>query len=202
MSDAHATRVESHSITTRDNTLLHANLYRPNIPNDKAVIIGGAMGIPQRFYRHYATYLAEQGFVVLTFDFRGIGDSKNGNLWGFQATLLDWGAEDMQAVCAWVMKQYPAHQVYLIAHSISGQLAGLMRHVGRLSGIMGVAAQNIHWRRWQWQAQMPLWLMWNMALPSVTHAVGFFPSEIFGLGERLPKGVALDWARTARNRNP
>lgn len=192
-------RIEQHSITTRDETLIHATLYRPPTPNDHAVIIASAMGVKQTYYRHYATYLAEQGFVVLTFDYRGIGQSGNGNLWGDKSTLYEWGSQDLQAMLTWLFRQYPAHDVSLVVHSISGQLIGLADSIDRVQAVLGISAQNIYWRRWHWQRQIQLFVLWYLALPISSFAAGYFPAKRFGLGESTPKGVARDWSRVARS---
>ena len=39
------------------------------------LLINSAMGVRRRFYRHLAGHLAEQGIGVLTYDYRGMGDS-------------------------------------------------------------------------------------------------------------------------------
>lgn len=37
-------------------------------------------------------------------------------------------------------------------------------------------------------------------MPALAHALGWFPSRQLGLGENLPRGVALEWARWCRSR--
>ena len=49
---------------------------RPAARPSGAVLIGGAMGVRQAFYRPFAQWLADQGYVVATFDYRGVGDSR------------------------------------------------------------------------------------------------------------------------------
>src|SRR5206468_10983579 len=52
---------------------------RPRIASTVVVIVCGA-GIPARFYHHFARFLCERGAAVLTFDYRGIGAARQGNL--------------------------------------------------------------------------------------------------------------------------
>ena len=47
---------------------------------DRAALIMPATGVPQSYYAKYAAYLADRGFRVLTFDYRGIGRSGNGDV--------------------------------------------------------------------------------------------------------------------------
>jgi len=52
-----------------------------------------------------------------------------------------------------------------------------------------------HWPRpaaWRYA------LLWYVAMPGLTHLLGHFPGRLLGLGEDLPRGVALRWARWCR----
>jgi len=198
MSDASAIRVENHRITARDKTLLSANLYRPQDHNNHTVLIAGAMGMPQRFYRHYARFLAEQGCVVLTFDYRGIADSKqNGTLWGYEAHLWQWAALDLQAMIKWLTRQYPGAELGLIGHSLGGHLLGAASNSTQVSALMGVSSQSTYWKNWSYPQRIVAGFFWFIVLPLITHAMGYFPSKWFQMGEALPKHIALDWTRGA-----
>jgi predicted alpha/beta hydrolase len=199
MATSSGIRVEKHTITTRDQALLGAMLYRaPDHTRDCAVIIAGAMGVKQHFYRHYASYLAEQGFVALTFDFRGIGSSKERELWGSDVRLWQWGAHDLQAVLAWIIRQYPAHRVLVVGHSLGGQILGLAPYAGRVDGLLGISAQSAYWNHWKLPRKLLMLLFWYGLVPASSYIAGYFPSQLFGLGDPVPKGVALDWAAGGR----
>lgn len=200
MTDVSAIRIEPHRIAARDETLLAATLYRPAQPNDVAVLIAGAMGVPQTFYHDYATYLAQCGFVVLTFDYRGIAESRDGRLRNSDATLLDWGAHDLDAALAWLRRQYPAHALRVVAHSIGGELLGLTEENAHTDAVLGIAAQNAHWSLWAHITKIVPLLLWSVIIPVMTRLLGYFPAGWLGLGEPLPKGVALDWAHAGRKR--
>ena len=44
-----------------------------------------------------------------------------------------------------------------------------------------------------------LFLLWYVAMPSLTWLCSYFPAKRLGLGENLPRGVALEWARWSRD---
>lgn len=200
MSDVPTIRVEQHTITTRDKTSLAATLYRPKKNNGAMILIASAMGVKQNYYRHYATFLAEQGFITLTFDYRGVGDSLKGNLWGYQANLLQWGAEDMQAMLSWLLRQYPNHDLYVVGNSIGTKILGLTRSGHHVKGLLGISSANVYWRLWPLHMQPMLFLFWYILVPFSSYVMGYFPADIFGLGEKLPCEVGLDWSRMARSR--
>lgn len=56
--------------------------YRSRTVSKAAVIIPCAMGVQQKFYARFAQWLAEQGYHVTTFDYRGIGCSAPPSLRG------------------------------------------------------------------------------------------------------------------------
>ena len=59
-----------------------------------SVVIGPAMGVPAAFYHRFAAHLAQSGYAVTTFDYRGIGASLDRALRGHPARLSDWFALD------------------------------------------------------------------------------------------------------------
>ena len=79
---------------TADGIDLQGVLYRPQGQARRAVLISDGLGIPQRFYAPFATWLAERGHLVLTFDLRGVGASRGPrhrrSLRGLDADMLTW----------------------------------------------------------------------------------------------------------------
>jgi len=78
MTPTHATvAADSAVFPTLDGAKLAGTLFRPSDPTGSAVLVAGALGIPQRFYTAFSTCLAAQRHLVMTFDLRGIGASRN-----------------------------------------------------------------------------------------------------------------------------
>ena len=62
-----------------------------------AVVIASATGVPRRIYEGVAGCLADAGLAVLTFDYRGIGGSRQGGpLRHEPARMQDWGRLDLE----------------------------------------------------------------------------------------------------------
>ena len=114
-----------------DGTPLAARFFEPAAGAERraAVVIGGAMGVRQDYYRDFASWLAGQGFVVATFDYRGSGDSRpsSGTLRGFRADLFDW-ARDTDTVIDALAARSTGLPICLVGHSLGAQLPGLLRH--------------------------------------------------------------------------
>ena len=87
------------AIAAEDGFVLGASLYHPVAARARGtVILHGATAVPQSYYRHFASFLAERGLRVLTYDYRGVGRSRPAQLRGFAATMTDWARLDAAAV--------------------------------------------------------------------------------------------------------
>jgi predicted alpha/beta hydrolase len=69
-----------------------AELFEPVGEPRGAALVVPAMGVTQAFYSALDGWLAGQGFLTATFDYRGMGRSRNGRLQDVDATVVDWNA--------------------------------------------------------------------------------------------------------------
>ena len=88
---------EALTLTTRDGCALQALRYPATGQVRGHLVVAGATGVPQLFYKNFALFAAQQGYNTLTVDYRGIGLSKPANLRGFQMDYLDWAFHDVAA---------------------------------------------------------------------------------------------------------
>ena len=163
-------------------------------PGILVVVVGGA-GIPAILYRGLACYLADHGAAVLTFDYRGIGASRQGSLRDFRAGIEDWGTRDLSAALALARTAYPGLPINVIAHSIGTLLVGAARGVGEVSRAVFFGPHTAYYGDYRASWRLPLYALWHLFMPAVTKIVGYFPARALGLGQDLPRQVALDWAR-------
>ena len=100
------------------------------------VVVAGAMGVQQSYYQAFARWLAEHGYGVTTFDYRGHGLSLQGPLRDAKADLLDW-AKDCELVAAQLKQQFPEQPLIWIGHSVGSQLPGLASIPLPINGLPG-----------------------------------------------------------------
>lgn len=162
------------------------------------VVVSGATGVHQRYYARFAAWLASEGATVITFDYRGIGESRPFRLRGFEARVRDWGEHDLEGVLRFASEAFPRRALRLVGHSVGGQLLGLAPSVARASGVMTVASQSGYWGHWPLPTKVAFAGLWYGLMPLTSSLVGYFPGKL-GVGEDLPRGVAQEWARWCRS---
>jgi len=186
------------SFMATDGRALGGTLFRPAGPPSMALLINGAMGVPHRFYGRFAAWLAEQGALVLTYDYRGVGASRGPRLRDDPTTLLDWARLDQPAAIATLRAAAPGCPWCLIGHSVGGQIAGLSPEPAQAAGIVFVAAQSGALRHWRGLPWVRVAALWFVLIPSLTRLLGYLPGRRLGLGEDLPPGVVRQWAQWGR----
>lgn len=198
-------------ITASDGIELSANVYTPTdssqpsgAKNSRAhvggVVINSATGVKQSYYRSFSEYMASQGYVVITYDYRGIGASLNLPYRDSRLTMTNWGEQDFEAVLSFALQTHPNLNWHCIGHSVGGQIIGLAPSSHKLTSVFNVASQSGNWRLWTAKFKLQLIPVWYVLIPLLSRVLGYFPGSIIG-GEHLPKHVALDWARWCRNKN-
>ena len=116
--------IETLVIPTQDGYQLAATEFKPKTGNGIGIIINGATGVLRKYYQAFAEHLCDSGFTVLTYDFRGIGGSKNKADHAPEPSMLHWGQRDMDAVFNLFSTRHPELTIKGIGHSIGGQLLG------------------------------------------------------------------------------
>jgi predicted alpha/beta hydrolase len=188
------------TIPARDGYPLAGTLYRPTADPRRVVIINPAIAVPGRFYRHFAAGLAEAGYAAVTWDFRGIGASKTKNLRGFPATVRDWVFLDMAGVIDWVDAELEPERIFLVGHSLGGQVAGLLDNASRIAGMATMSAQSGYWGRQKGEQKILALFHVYLTLPLLSRIFGYGPWGLVGQGEDLPKMAALEWVGWCRHR--
>lgn len=163
-----------------------------------AVLVAPAMGVPRRFYREVATFLATRGADVLTLDYRGIGGSRPPSLRGFPARLRDWGELDVDAGLRSVRERHPGLPLVYFAHSVGGQLLGLAPSARAVERALFVASQSGWEGNWDGNWRWRMRALWRVMIPVSTALFGHLPGRL-GIGQDVPKRVAREWAWWGRH---
>ena len=162
------------------------------------IVVAPAMGVLQSYYQSFARWLAEQGYGVTTFDYRGHGLSLQGPLRDAKADLLDW-AQDCELVALQIKKQFPGQSLLWIGHSVGSQLPGLAPIALPINGLLSVGSGSGYWRDNAAPTKRVIRLFWWGIAPLATAMFGGFPGRKLGIVGDLPAGVLWQWRRWCLN---
>jgi predicted alpha/beta hydrolase len=184
-----------------DGYKLGATLFLPRGTKSHAVLINSATAVPRKIYRGFAGYLARRGCAVLTYDYRGIGDSRQKavegynqprSLVGFKASMSDWAALDVTSAVDWMRERYHQLPLGYVGHSFGGQALGLLANNKEVSRALLVAAQAGYWKLMASPERYRVYARLNFVGLPLARLFGYMPGWT-GLGEDLPKGVFEQW---------
>ncbi len=165
------------------------------------VIICSALGVSRKFYKNFAQFLTKKNFSAITFDYRGTGDSNI--VWDYKNLKLeDWGIQDIDAMIKYATEQDTVTKVFLIGHSVGGQLFCLSKNCELLAGVILVSASFPHWNRWPFPHKMLMLFFWYVLIPILSIGRTKFPTRLLGLSkENLPARFITRWGEWARDKN-
>lgn len=187
----------------KDGYSLGGTLFLPRGAKRHAVLISSATAVPRQIYKGFASYLAGRGSAVLTYDYRGTGDSrqkslvgynKPKSLAGFQASMSDWAALDAAAAVTWMRDRYNGLPLGYVGHSFGGQALGLLPNNTEIARALLIASQAGYWGLMTSPERYRVYALLNFVGVPLTRLLGYAPGRM-GLGLDLPKGVFLQWVR-------
>ncbi|MFB9269693.1 alpha/beta fold hydrolase [Bradyrhizobium erythrophlei] len=190
-------------VPAADGYPLGATLFLPRGAKRRAVLINSATAVPRKLYRGFAGYLARRGCAVLTYDYRGTGDSRQQSmtgynqpksLVGFKADMADWAALDITATVSWMRERYRDLPFAYVGHSFGGQALGLLGNNADIPRALLIAAQAGYWKLMASPERYRVYAQLNGVGLPLTRVLGYMPGWA-GLGMDLPKGVLEQWTR-------
>ena len=190
------------TLETSDGQALTAYLFRANAfrRQKKSVIVAPGTGIKQTYYRSFASYLAEHGYDVITFDFRMIGESTVKPLKKCAATYIHWGRLDFPAVIKACQKSFPEQPIDIIGHSAGAWLIALNPAHGEISGVLAISSMNGYWKKIKSLERYKHLFLWTIAVPPISRLWGYAPGWL-GLKADLSTAHARQWANWSLHRD-
>jgi len=172
---------------------LSAYLYASTDKVKGQLVIAGATGVGQQFYRRFAEHAREQGFNVLSMDYRGIGQSAPQQLKGFQMTFEDWAQLDLAAAVEFMHRD--DLPLFLVGHSYGGHALGMLPNHDKVSRCYTLGT-GAGWHGWMpLTERLKVQLMWNVLFPVLVAWKGYLPWKMLGMGEDMPLAVYRQWKR-------
>ena len=110
-------------ISVQESDHVIATLFPANAEKklNRSVIVGPAAAVSQSFYKGFCEYLANAGFDVMSFDFRGVGLSKTRHIREYRDIgFLAYAEHDYPAVVNTLLEKFPNQPLYIVGHSVGG----------------------------------------------------------------------------------
>lgn len=177
---------------------LAGSVFCPGGTPRSVIVLHGATGIPQRFYRAFAAWLARRRqVVVLTYDYHDFGASADdvSATRRSTATMTDWGVHDQSAALAWVTATYPDLPIDVIGHSLGGMMLPFQEPADKVRAVVVIASGPAHWRKHPARYTPQVVAFWFGHAPLSVKALGYLPGKLSGFGADLPAGVYWQWRR-------
>lgn len=163
------------------------------------IFIFPAMGVKAATYAPLAEALAGAGYIAVTADLRGRGESSvrpgKGSDFGYR-DLID---QDLHSIVTDLAGRYPDRKRYLLGHSLGGQLSCLYASRGLTSvdGLILIACCSVYYGGWEGMAKYRIWLGTQL-IGLIARVAGYYPGRRVGFGGTNAKTMMLDWSRQAR----
>ena len=158
-----------------------------------AVLLSAAAMVPQGYYARFARFLVRNGArAVLTYDYRGVGQSAGDRNRWHELRMKDWAVLDFPAALAFLEEIAGPGPVVGMGHSYGGQALGLSGVADRFERYATVATMSGHWRLLDTPKR--IFLLTQVFGPAVARLLGQLPKAI-SPGEAMPGAVFLDWSR-------
>ena len=185
-----------------EGAILSGRLFAPDGPPRAAVLLSGATGVAQRYYRDFARWLVERhGTAVLTYDYRDFGASATGPMRASRATMTDWAVRDPQAARDRLAALYADAPLWVIGHSLGALALPLQRRLEGIARIVAVASGPVHLSDHPWRYRPIATAFWYGPHRLATSILGYLPGRRLGFGADLPSGVYRQWRRWCTSRD-
>lgn len=196
-----AVETQSRTIATDRGYDIVSTFFRPAGDPRGAILIAPAMGVAQRFYGPLATWLAARGFLVVTFDYFGIGLSRKTDLQHIDVSITDWARHDCEAMIAAIANEARDKPLYWVGHSLGGQILALVPNRERISKMITIACGSGYWLENPLGLRLKVWWLWYVAAPLSIRMLGYFPGKRLRKVGDLPRGVMQQWRRWCLDRD-
>ncbi|MFK7922011.1 MAG: alpha/beta fold hydrolase [Bacteroidia bacterium] len=185
------------SFTFRDGSTNQINHYTETASDRPLFLLLPAMGVRASYYPLFAERLVAAGVQVVSVDFRGLGESNVR-----ASRQVDFGYEtliqDLKEVVDHLKKVYPQAPIYLLGHSLGGQIGLLYaaRYPEGFDGVALVASCSVYAGSWQGFGKLRI-LFASRFFSLMSQILGFHHGKYLGFGGREARTVMRDWGFNA-----
>ncbi|OSZ77629.1 hypothetical protein CAP36_14755 [Chitinophagaceae bacterium IBVUCB2] len=181
------------TIIAADGYQLSALYLRPVGESIGSIILSSATGIKKEFYINFARFLVQNGYRVLLYDYRGIGESAPSNLKTSSSYMHEWGTLDMNAVLDYLVNEKGLSDIIWVGHSVGAQMVGFIRHRQHIRKVIAISAAFGYWKYFPSPVKWKIWGLWFFIGPLMVKMYGYGAMKKIGWGENLSRNMMKQW---------
>ena len=158
-----------------------------------------AMGIRAKYYEMFANNLCDNGFNVITADWRGLGNSSKR-----ASYKTDFGYEefvsDIKHLVELSDNWFPNSNKIIVGHSLGGQIGSLFsaKFPNLITGLILITSCSVYYKGWTKLTALKLqYAQWTFV--PISKVFGYFPGDKLGFGGKEARTVMKDWSYNARH---
>ena len=174
------------NIAALDGYKLGSLVLTPEIKSRGVIQFHNGASAVKEFYLNFCSHLCDAGYTVIMFDYRGIGESRPDSLKNFKGSIGDWGMLDMPGILKWVNINYPNEKKFIVAHSMGGQIIGLMNNINLVDAIVSIGSSYGNWKNYSGKNKYISAITLFGYFPIALKLFGYLPLKKLGKGEDLP----------------
>lgn len=186
-------REENITITAADGRKLSARWWSGENASQRSVVFLSGIATPQGYLRWLATYLCEKGWGVLTFDYRGIGTSRD-KQFDSNVTIDEWINLDIPAAVSEVKRRTRTQFLIVIAHSLGGQLLGQSPILKDIDSAFLISSQRGIPKLFKGIARLKIHYAYTV-FPILIRIFEDLPISKWTFPQYCPSKVLLQWIR-------
>lgn len=165
------------------------------------VLLNPGTATKTSFYLPFAHFLAEHGYTVMLWNYRGFGESRTRSLKGSDICFADIGQKDIPAAIAKAKTLHPQLPLYCVGHSAGGQQIGFAHNCNELDGLIGIAVSTGYFGSMPMGYRIKAHLFFKVISPISSALFGYVKAEKLNLMEDLPPKLAKEWGRWCANKD-
>lgn len=185
---------------TKDNVKLVGQLIESRGEAKAIVLLNPGTATKTSFYMPFANFLAENGFHVLLWNYRGFGESRSGSLAGSTYTYAQIGKFDIPSVIEKAKSLYPDLPLYCVGHSAGGQQLGLAYNFDLVDKFIAVAVSGGHFSYMPFGYRIKANFFFRFFAPITSMIFRYVPAGKMDFMEDLPSGLAKEWGDWCKER--
>lgn len=180
---------------TGDGVQSSMSVFQTGSAGAPVVVCLPAMGVRGSYYSALARALADNDVHAVTGDLRGVGSSSVRASRNCDFGYHEMLTHDLPELIGQAKRRFPDSQVWLLGHSLGGQLGALHlgQHPESAEGLVLVASGSMHYKGWPVPTRWGV-LAFSLLLRGVGRVLGHVPVGRFGFAGNEARTVIVDWS--------